>query len=201
MAESDVVLTDYGLAVECVVFAWLADRATPIGRWSAVLFAAIAVASAAGGTAHGFDAGARVLWRFAMLGTGLVAFAAWGAGSCFVASSRLARTIVGMAALELAAYAAAIAGGAETFRFAIANYVAASTLLLGGFVVAAHRKHRSAIAGVAGIGGTVAGAWMQQARVALPALGLDHNALFHVVQGVALAFTFGGFRGLERRTA
>ncbi len=200
MAEPDVVLTDYALAIECAVFAWRSGCATTLARWSSLLFLATAVTTLAGGTAHGFRAGARILWGVAMLGTGVIAFAAWGAGACLVASPRAARTIVGVAALELAAFAAAVAGGAQTFGFAIANYLAASVFLLAAFAVASTRSETWApLAGIAGIGCTLLGARMQQGRVALPAFSLDHNALFHVVQGAALALLFFGFRRLEGR--
>jgi uncharacterized protein DUF6962 len=200
MAEADVVLTDYALALECTVLAWRSGRATSLARWSSLLFLATAVTTLAGGTSHGFRPGARVLWIVAMLGTGVIAFAAWGAGACLVASPRAVRTIVALAAVELAAYSAAVAGGAQTFRFAIANYLAASVFLLAGFAVATVRYHeRTSLAGIAGLAGTLVAAGMQQARVALPVLSLDHNALFHVVQGASLALLFLGFRRLEGR--
>jgi hypothetical protein len=202
MTEPDVVLTDYALAIECALLAWRTDRATSLARWSSLLFLATVATTLAGGTSHGFRTGSQVFWSIAMLGTGVIAFAAWGAGARLVASPRAARMIIGVASLELAAYAAAVVGGVRTFRFALANYLAASVFLLAGFVAATvRRRQRIPLAGIAGIAGTLLGARMQQSRVALPALCLDHNAVFHVVQSAALASLFFGFRRLDGRSS
>jgi hypothetical protein len=200
MADADAVLTDWALAIECAVFAWCSDRSSALTRWSRLLFLATAVATLAAGTVHGFGTGARILWIVAMLGAGVVAFAAWGAGAALVASPRVTRIVVGAAALELAVYAAAVVGGAQAFRIALVNCLAACVVLVAGFVDAfVRRGERAALAGVAGIGCVLLGARMQQAHVGLAVLSLDHNALFHVVQGVAIALLFFCFRRLERR--
>jgi hypothetical protein len=200
MADPGVVLTDYALAIECGVLAWRSGRASALARRSRLLFAATVVATLAGGTAHGFRAGAVVLWRVALLATGVAASAASGAGACLVGSPRAAAAIVRVAAIALVVYAAAVVGGADTFAVAIAGYLAASVVLLAGFAVAFVRAGACAsLAGVAGIGATFVGACLQQAHVGLPALSLDHNALFHVVQGVAFACLFRAFRRLEGR--
>ena len=58
MTQVDVALTDYALAVECAVLTLLVARmrtGASAFRWSFVLFFfSIALASATGGTVHGF---------------------------------------------------------------------------------------------------------------------------------------------------
>jgi hypothetical protein len=201
MADADAVLTDWLLAIECAVFAWRCGSASALARWSRRLFVATAVATLAAGTVHGFATGARILWIVTMLAAGVVAFAACGAGATLVVSPSVARMIVATAGLDLGVYAVAVVGGADTFRLPLVNCLAACAVLLAGLTDALVRRgERAALAGIAGVGWTVVGARMQQAHVGLPALSLDHNVLFHVVQGVALAFLFIGFRRLERRT-
>src|SRR5512146_2071017 len=85
MTEPGVVLTDYGLALACAVFAWLLWRAKsgePVAFWFGLGFAATALAAITGGTVHGFFGNPasnahRVLWPLVllMIGLGSLAFA------------------------------------------------------------------------------------------------------------------------------
>ena len=83
--EPDVALTDYGLALECLLFAWLLSRRraqnVALRRWFQLFFLALAAAAAAGGTLHGFlgdssTVGYRALWKATLIAMGAVAFAA-----------------------------------------------------------------------------------------------------------------------------
>src|SRR2546428_2799167 len=81
MTEPDVALTDYALALECTVFAYLLQR-----KEHALFFASAAVASLAGGTVHGFFLDARtlgnaVLWRITLIAIGVTAASAWAIGA------------------------------------------------------------------------------------------------------------------------
>jgi hypothetical protein len=58
MTQVDVSLTDYGLAAECLCFAYLMarirTRTSSLPAVFMLFFFSIAVAAAAGGTVHGF---------------------------------------------------------------------------------------------------------------------------------------------------
>src|SRR5205823_6043329 len=120
MTEPDVALTDYALALECTVFAYLLQR-----REHALFFGSAAVASLAGGTVHGFFLDARtlgnaVLWRLTLIAIGVA-----GLGLIFIAAAA------------------------------------------------------------------------QQARIALHPRYFNHNALYHLIQALALWLLFLGLRRLH----
>ena len=90
MTEPDVTLTDYALAVECLIFAVILHRKKSryvrLGRWFTLFFASVCAASLFGGTVHGFflDAdslGHAVLWPTSLLAIGLTAMTAWAIGA------------------------------------------------------------------------------------------------------------------------
>jgi hypothetical protein len=200
MTEPDVVLTDWALTIECAVFArqigWSGDLARSFG----CIFAAIALATLAGGTAHGFHATWDVLWPLAVLALGVAALGAWAAGAHLGPRPAAARRVVRAAAVAFGLYAVAVVAGEQRFFLPILNYCAASAYLLWRLAGRFVRTHEpGAPIAIAGLGGIFAGAVMQQEQVAWPRAHLDHNALFHVVQGVALALLFAGARNILRR--
>jgi hypothetical protein len=106
------------------------------------------------------------------------------------------RAVVGVYAMVFAAVVLLVD---ESFGSIVRFYVPA--LLL--FLIAAAREalHRrpgwSAIA--AGLLISVGAALLQQARVAIDPDYFDHNAVYHVFQGVALVFLYVGFRRTTAR--
>src|SRR5207248_3788197 len=104
MTEPDVALTDYALALECTVFAYLLQR-----REHTLFFGSAAVASLAGGTVHGFFLDARtlgnaVLWRLTLIAIGVTAASAWVLGACVLFPALTARRVSIAAAWSMAAY-------------------------------------------------------------------------------------------------
>ena len=75
------------------------------------------------------------------------------------------------------------------YRAAIANYLPAAAFLGLGFVAHARRPNgkRAARHGLAGLGLTGIAAAVQARNVSIGPRWLDHNALYHVIQGVAIA--------------
>jgi hypothetical protein len=101
-------------------------------------------------------------------------------------------------------YAAIFAGAVllvdESFESVVRFYVPAILLLLTGAVREAMRRRRpgwSAIA--AGLLISVGAALLQQAKVAIHSDYFDHNAVYHVLQSVALVFLYLGFRNPATR--
>jgi hypothetical protein len=195
VTEPDVALTDWGLALEAAVFAiLLARRGPPVREWC-LFFGATAVAALLGGLVHGFflDPGARagpVLWRLALGAVGLAAYAAWRLGAALLFSPRTARLAGRLAALEYAAYLAVLVAVSDRYQVAVAQYLPAAAFLLVALAREGRRRRPGAGAGAAGLVLTgVAGAG-REAGWALPGLGLSPNALYHVLQAVALAGLF-----------
>jgi hypothetical protein len=200
MTEPDVTLTDYGLAVECALFAFLLCRRGAedwlLGAYFAAFFGALAVASLAGGTVHGFfldpaTLGHRVLWPTSLLAIGVATLAGWSAGARIGFSARVARWISLAAAVEFAGYGAVVLFAAQSFRIAVLNYLPGAVFLLAVFLRAYARD--KATAPLVGIGGLVlsfvAGA-IQQFGVSLHPVYFNHNAFYHLVQAAALLLLF-----------
>src|SRR5205809_5293395 len=119
MTEPDVALTDYALALECTVFAYLLQR-----KEHAFFFGSAAVASLAGGTVHGFFPDARtlgnaVLWRITLIAIGITAVSAWAIGARVLFPAPAARRITMAAAAAFAAYCVLTLFVTQDFRAAV----------------------------------------------------------------------------------
>jgi hypothetical protein len=85
----------------------------------------------------------------------------------------------------------------DSFGIAIAHYLPATLFLLFAFALLYGRGRRSAmLAGVIGMVLTLVAAYVQQRRIAVHPVYFNHNALYHLVQAIALALLFMASRGL-----
>ena len=206
MTEPDVTLTDYALAVETLIFAYLLLRRTAANEaarnWLAVLFLSLTAAAALGGTTHGFFAdeaspGYRILWPLTMISIGFAAMAGWGFGSAVMFGARTARMVGILAGIGLAVYCGVVLFVSEDYLVAIVTYLPASLILMAAFGRAFHRtRSPSAIIGVVGIVLTFVAAAVQQAGISIHPTYFNHNALYHVIQGIGLLLVFLGGRGV-----
>ena len=198
MTEPDVALTDYALALECTVFAYLLQR-----REHTLFFGSAAVASLAGGTVHGFFLDARtlgnaVLWRLTLIAIGVTAASAWAIGAKVLFAAPTARRIRMAAAAALAAYCVVTVFITQEFRAAVVFYLPAVVFLLVALSVAyARAREQGILVAVAGLGLMFIAAAVQQARIALHPRYFNHNALYHLIQAVALWLLFLGLRRLH----
>ena len=83
---------------------------------------------------------------------------------------------------------------------AIAAYLPAALFLLAVFVSAGHRRGRSNVSGTVGLALTFVAAAVQQLHIALHPVYFNHNALYHVIQGIAIVLLFLGARQLLERS-
>ncbi|MPZ17693.1 MAG: hypothetical protein GEV06_07265 [Luteitalea sp.] len=200
IAEPDVTLTDYALAVECAVLARLvAGHGGAASGWFALFFAALGIGAAAGGTVHGFPGVLETtLWLAALLALGVGAWAATMAGVRIGLPASAARWVARGASLGLVLYAVTVTWISRDFALAIVGYLPAVVFL---FAVFAWRYARDRAPGsgaaMAGLALTLAAAAVQHYRIAPPRLPLDHNALYHLVQAVALFLIYRGARQAE----
>jgi len=200
ITEPDVTLTDWGLAVECSVFAWLLLRQKGTRRpvhWALVgFFSAGALASLLGGIAHGFfgdknSAGYGIVWPLTLIAIGLVALAGWHIGGSLLFRSATARWLSLAAVVQFIVYATTVWLGARAYGVAILNYLTAAIFLLVAFAVVYRRERaKPALMGVAGLGLMFIAAGLQQCRVALHPAYFNHNALYHALQAIALWMLF-----------
>ena len=208
MTEPDVTLTDYGLTIECALFAFLVyfhgDRRAPTRPWFILFFGSIGVATLTGGTVHGFfldpeTIGYRILWLSTLVAGGLAALATWAIGARLWFSEKMARWIIALATLEFVVYCAMVLYFQE-FYITIANYLPPTLFLLIVFhKLYRHMRIRELGVGTLGLVLTFVAAGVQQGRIALHPVYFNHNAVYHIIQAVALFMIFSAARWLVKK--
>ena len=209
MTEPDVTLTDYGLAIECALFAFSlylhGDRRAPTLPWFVLFFGSIGVATLTGGTVHGFfldpeTMGYRILWPLTLLAGGVAAIATWAIGARLWLSEKLARRIITLAIVEFVLYCATVLLYSQEFYITVANYLPPTLLLLMIFhKLHRHMRIRELRIGTIGLVLTFVAAGVQLGRIALHPIYFNHNAVYHVIQAVALFMIFWAARWLVKK--
>lgn len=201
------MFTDYVLAVECLLFATLLvrkeHREHPARVFLLVFFVFTAIATAVGGTVHGFmdilsEPTLAALWRVTVLSMGPVTF------SLLVGSGRAAlpphhhRVLLGIGVAQLVIYSVWIWGHSD-FVFVVVNY---APVLLAALIMQA-RDWR--------VRGTESGKWLSWGLVAtfvssgVQVSGfsisehLNYNDIYHIIDMVALWFFYRGAKVLRDR--
>ena len=196
----DVTLTDYAVTAECAYFTYLLIPArSPISHLAAafiIFFLSIAVAATAGGTVHGFFAdeksfGHRLLWPFTLFCVGITAFAGIHISAALLFSSAAIRLIDIAGVLVFLAYTVVILFVRSDFRLAVLNYLPSLIFLASAFLIVHLRSGKSALlVGFLGICVMIAAAGAQQLKWALHSRFFNHNAVYHVLQALALWMIF-----------
>ncbi|MGH7166531.1 MAG: DUF6962 family protein [Nitrospiraceae bacterium] len=204
MTEPDVTLTDYGLAIECAVLVVLLYRRATVQprlrTWFALFFSSIGVAALAGGTVHGFfldirTAGRAVLWPATILALGGAALSTWAIGARIQFSVRLARHITLCATLVFAVYCVLVLFVTQSFSLAIGHYLPGVVFLMVAFLLAYQRtRARPVCLALVGLLLTLVASGLQQSRVGFHPIYFNHNALYHLLEAVALYLIFRGAR-------
>jgi hypothetical protein len=200
VTEPDVTFTDYGLALECAVFTYLlwrrGDPDQPLRAWFILFFGAVGAAALAGGTVHGFflderTTGHAILWPATLIAIGGSALAGWGIGARLLFPAGVARVISIVAVAEFAAYSVVVLLVNQTFRIAVMNYLPATVFLATALGrVYARVGTRPALIGLAGLALTFVASGVQQSGIALHPIYFNHNALYHLIEAVALLMIF-----------
>jgi hypothetical protein len=207
--EPDVSLTDYLLTLETGVFAWLLHRhpsPTPARRLAALIFATLALSSLTGGTYHGFfpektaTPGGWALWIATMLLLGLAASLTW-AVFLLLSGVRSARRILPPVAALFVLYACVVLFVDHRYR---TNAIFAAPPVLGLLALMITRARRDGSANAALAAGGIllmllAGA-LQQLHVGLHPVWFNHNALYHLLEGIAMAILFLALRRAPAET-
>ncbi len=205
ITDADVALTDWVLMCESLIFALLMLKSAHrngIKITAGVLFLSLALSSFLGGIYHGFfdsstaSSGGWTVWIFTMLTIGFTACCLWMLAMAFEwGVSELVATILGAIFLLYAAHVTLID---HSFYIAIAFYLPAVFALL--IVCISHgRRHGIFLTGAAGLVLTLIAAVLQQLRIGLHPEYFNHNALYHVIQFVALFLLFWMCRRMPAR--
>jgi hypothetical protein len=199
LLEPATTLTDYLLALECGWFAWVLlrrSRASLLRAAFVALFASVAGAAVFGGTVHGFfpdpdGMPSRLLWSATMLSIGVTAAAMCAVGAAVASGAEKARKLLPALALGLAAYLGVVLFVSREFVVAIIAYLPAAFFLLAVFAWKwSVDRSRWAVSGILGVVLALVGALVQQWGVALHPVHFDHNAVYHLIQAVALYLLF-----------
>lgn len=200
MLQPDVALTDFFLAVLCGCLAALVLRGTVgdqgVRRGFATLYAALGASALLGGIWHGVfsdaeSAAGDALWILTMLTLGLASWALWGIASRLAPSGAWRRGLAAIGPVQFVAHAAAVLF--VTRSFAVSGAMMLLPVgVLAGMLALSYRRSRSSrlLAGLAGLVLVVVAGALQQAGVAVPSLGLSANALYHVLQSIAVLLVF-----------
>ncbi len=211
IAEPDVTLTDYALALECALLAVLVyrlrDSTGPARIWFTVFFTALSVAAVAGGTVHGFlyDEATRahqMAWNATLIAIGVVALSAWMIGSRFELVVRRGHLFRWAGTTLFVGYCLVVLLVRNTFAVAIVHYLPAVLFLLFAFAGSYLRTRRPYLLnGLIGLSLMLVAAGVQQLGIALHPVYFDHNALYHLIQAVAVLALFLSARGIVRQGA
>jgi hypothetical protein len=200
MTQVDVILTDYGLAAECVCFSILiARRRTGTHAFPArflAFFFSIAIAAAAGGTVHGFfldetSLGHRILWPFTLIVIGITALSGVQIGAALQFSRPAAVYVNGGALALFLTYIVVVLFVRRDFLIAIVDYLPALVFMGAAFLLSYLRQRKPAfLIGFLGICMMLFAATAQQRKIGIHPRYFDHNALYHLLQGIALFMVF-----------
>lgn len=202
-----VSLTDYALAIECAVFALLLARLPAsdglLRKWFVVFFASIAAASVLGGTMHGFfeystSPARTVLWTATLLSILVTSFAMWTIAAILQLQPRASQWVQRFALAQVLVLSLVILFVSKEFLIAIVAYLPATVFLLVSFWTT-YRRHRSSALGwgIVGLVLTFLGAAVQQLKLAVHPVYFDHNALYHLIQFVALWMIYRAARWIS----
>ncbi|MDH3672611.1 MAG: hypothetical protein OES46_15880, partial [Gammaproteobacteria bacterium] len=153
---------------------------------------------------HGFfgnqsSLGPVVLWPAILVAIGVAALALWSLGATLIFSERVANWVSWGAWFAFAIYVLLILFSSRAFWIAIINYIPASMFLLVAFIVVYARTGMSyLLVGVGGIVLTFIAATVQHTGISIHPRYFNHNALYHLIQAVALFLIYWTARVLVR---
>ncbi len=199
MHEPGVALTDYLLCLETGAFAFLLARhpaPTAARRVVALIFSCLTASSLLGGSYHGFfpgktaTSGGWALWAATMLVLGLAASLTWVLFA-LLCSPRLLRPVLGLAAALFAAYAFVVLRVDHRFLVS-AIYSTPPILAVLSLMALRSLRGRSPQArlAAAAILLMILASILQQLHVGLDPVWFNHNALYHLLEGTAMALLF-----------
>lgn len=203
MTEPAVALTDYAVALECIVLIFFLPaggfRADVLRFWFTVFLSSICAASVCGGTVHGFflddrTLGYAVLWPATLLVMGVTALAMWAIAAHLLLPQRV-RWMLVVGGIQYVLYSITVLFLVQEFWVAMADNLPAILFLMLALGVTYHReKHWQLLLAAAGPAMVLIAAVLQYLRVGLDPVYFDYNALYHVLQGVAIFLLFQGMR-------
>jgi hypothetical protein len=201
--EPDVVFTDLGLAVLATYLGrrlWTASGQSELPRRGAVLMGALASAALWGAIFHAFfpdetsTTPGFLAWLPVALSILIAAATMLELGLRILVPRLPPRVRRSIAAIYAVAFAAVLLLVDESFTSIVRFYLPALLLLV---IAAGQQAARNRSVGwtliASGLVMSAGAALLQQAGVSIHPVYFDHNAVYHVIQGIALVFLYLGF--------
>jgi hypothetical protein len=204
ITEPVTLLTDYLLAIECLILGVLLYRRskneTPILLWS-ISFFAIGLAAATGGTYHGFVQSMSVsissaLWKITLYSIGISTFCMLSGMILAALKGKVETIFLILAAIQFLAFAILITRSYE-YKYVIHDYVPAMAVILALCIYRLNKPY--AIWIIAGILISFAAAGIQLSGFTLHK-NFNHNDLYHVIQMIAMYLLYKGGTLLRNNT-
>jgi len=208
--EPDVVLTDLGLAVLGAYLSrrlWTASSKTELRSVGAVLMGALASAALWGAVFHAFFPNETsttpgfLAWIPVALSILTVAATMLELGLRILVPRPPPRVRRSIIAIYVVAFVAVLLLVDESFTSIVRFYMPALLLLL---IAAVQQAARSRSVGwtliASGLVMSAGAALLQQVGVSVHPVYFDHNAVYHVMQGIALVFLYLGFGRAHERS-
>jgi hypothetical protein len=206
--ELPTMLTDYALGVLCALLGWRlwargqAEQRLSVRYWASGM-GALAAASIAGGTVHGWalilsGLVLSVLWKTSAFMIGFASFAFFVGTLTASVGLPLRRMLIAAAILQLVSYSIWMITHSD-FRYVIYNYggtfaviflIQMYDLLIGA--------SRSAGWIIAGVSMSCLAAGLQRSGISLHP-SFNHNDLYHIVQMAGMALLYRGAALLHDR--
>ncbi len=201
-----MALTDLILCLEALFLAFLLyrERNHHSLRYASLLFfISFALSSFLGVIVHGFfptpdSIWNAIFWTVTLLAVGLISFFSWIIVIDLLVP-QYRKVLVAMACLEFLGYSLYILFIDHPFKVAIYNYVPSTLFLLIAFGFLYVRGKKSALFGFFGLLLSLIASWIQQAKIAIHPIYFNHNALYHVLEAIALFLVFLTLRDLLRK--
>jgi MFS family permease len=202
MTEPDVAFTDFLIAAECALFAFLifacSKPSQPLRTWFTLFYSATGLSALSGGIVHGFFSdeltlGYRLLWPATLLCIGLSAVSGWLIAGHLLLQRQKTRMLFIFISVGYALYSAAVIKYSQSFVTAIVFYVPAILFMTVAFVYRFSRDHQPRIRdAIAGFLLSFVAAGIQQAKIGIHPQYFNHNALYHLLQAIALYLIYRG---------
>jgi hypothetical protein len=126
------------------------------------------------------------LWTTTLLSILLTSFATWSIAAIIQLEPPVSRWVQVFALAQILVLTVVVLFISRQFVIAIVAYLPATVFLFIAVVLAYRRRRNPALAwGVAGLALTFVGAAVQQLKLAVHPVYLDHNTLYHVIQFAA----------------
>lgn len=203
--EFDVAATDLLLWIEAWIFALLLwrRRAMPprLRRLAVALFTALGVSSLLGAAFHAFfpdkasTPGGYALWIATGVSIAVTTAVVWYLNALLLRQRALARIVTALVPAYFAAFVVVLLFVDYRFQTIISFYAPAVVALAAIAAGTYARTHsRAARYLVLGTGLSFAAAAVQVLKIGVHPQYFNFNALYHLVQGIALAFLFASLR-------